>query len=90
MLKRPPYSQKGNSMPAPVIDTLEVLDAAHKLLKKSISMAEENPAEASRLTNIANAGFSAVIPYLKNRQAPVQKAHHAAMSTLLEASKEVQ
>lgn len=77
-------------MSAPIIDTLKALDVAHKLYAKSLELEKTDPDKTRELDRAADSGLSAVIPYLKNRQAPVQQRHADAIQKMLDyAEKEL-
>lgn len=71
-------------MANPTINTLDAIRAAHKLLTRGVEMEDNNAVEAARLRNVAVAGFSATLPYLRQPIAEVQQKHFLAVKRLIE------
>jgi hypothetical protein len=71
------------------IDTLEVLEAAQKLYHTCTQMKSSDMEKAKEIARVADAGFSAVIPYIKDRQAPVMRKHYDAMKRMIDYAKEL-
>jgi hypothetical protein len=71
-------------MANPTVNTLDAISSAHKLLVRGRELEKTDNAESTRLTNIAVAGFSATLPYLRQPVAEVQQKHFLAIKRLID------
>lgn len=75
-------------MNAPIIDTVQALEAAHKLFEHAFKIGQETE-YGIRLLRIADSGFSAVVPYLRNRSTPVQRKHADSINIMLQEADKI-